>query len=49
LRKTGFSVLRRKDWYRKEAEQLVSQDVIPHKKYFGGSLPYDFFGKKIND
>ena len=23
-----------------EAEQLVSQNVIPHKKYFGGSLPY---------
>jgi len=32
-----------------EAEQLVSQNVIPHKKYFGGSLPYDFFGKKRND
>ncbi len=25
-----------------EAEQLVSQNVIPHKKYFGGSLPYVF-------
>ena len=25
---------------RAEAEQLVSQNVIPHKKYFGGSLPY---------
>jgi len=25
-----------------EAEQLVSQNVIPHKKYFGGSLPYAF-------
>jgi hypothetical protein len=25
-----------------EAEQLVSQIVIPHKKYFGGSLPYVF-------
>ena len=23
-----------------EAERLVSQSVIPHKKYFGGSLPY---------
>ena len=27
---------------RAEAEQLVSQNVIPHKKYFGGSLPYAF-------
>lgn len=26
----------------KEAEELVSQHVIPHKKYFGGSLPYAF-------
>jgi hypothetical protein len=26
----------------KEAEQMVSQNVIPHKKYFGGSLPYAF-------
>ncbi len=26
----------------KETEQLVSQNVIPHKKYFGGSLPYAF-------
>jgi len=25
-----------------EAEQLVSRNVIPHKKYFGGSLPYAF-------
>jgi ORF6N domain len=25
-----------------EAKQLVSQNVIPHKKYFGGSLPYAF-------
>ena len=25
-----------------EAEWLVSQNVIPHKKYFGGSLPYAF-------
>ncbi len=25
-----------------DAEQLVSQNVIPHKKYFGGSLPYAF-------
>ena len=25
-----------------EAAQLVSQNVIPHKKYFGGSLPYVF-------
>jgi hypothetical protein len=25
-----------------EADQLVSQNVIPHKKYFGGSLPYAF-------
>ena len=25
-----------------EEEQLVSQNVIPHKKYFGGSLPYAF-------
>jgi phage regulator Rha-like protein len=25
-----------------EAEQLVSQNVIPHKKYLGGSLPYAF-------
>jgi len=23
-----------------EAERLVSQNVIPHKKYFGGTLPY---------
>jgi hypothetical protein len=22
-----------------ESDQLVSQNVIPHKKYFGGSLP----------
>jgi len=25
-----------------EAQHLVSQNVIPHKKYFGGSLPYAF-------
>ena len=25
-----------------EAEWLVSQNVIPYKKYFGGSLPYAF-------
>jgi len=25
-----------------EAEQLVSQNVIPHKKYLGGSSPYAF-------
>ncbi|PIZ18265.1 DNA-binding protein [Candidatus Desantisbacteria bacterium CG_4_10_14_0_8_um_filter_48_22] len=25
-----------------EADRLVSQNVIPHKKYFGGSLPYAF-------
>lgn len=25
-----------------ETEKLVSQNVIPHKKYFGGSLPYAF-------
>src|SRR3989339_203108 len=25
-----------------EAEWLVSQNVIPHKKYFGGHLPYVF-------
>ena len=25
-----------------EAGQLVSQNVIPHKKYFGGSLFYAF-------
>jgi hypothetical protein len=25
-----------------EAEHLVSQNVIPHKKYFGGTLPYAF-------
>ena len=25
-----------------ETDQLVSQNVIPHKKYFGGSLPYAF-------
>jgi hypothetical protein len=25
-----------------EAERLVSQNVIPHKKYFGGTLPYAF-------
>lgn len=26
----------------RETEALVSQNVIPHKKYFGGSLPYAF-------
>lgn len=26
----------------KEARQVVSQNVIPHRKYFGGSLPYAF-------
>ena len=25
-----------------ETKQLVSQNVIPHKKFFGGSLPYAF-------
>ena len=25
-----------------EAERLVSQNVIPHKKYSGGALPYAF-------
>jgi hypothetical protein len=25
-----------------EANSLVSQNVIPHKKYFGGHLPYAF-------
>ena len=25
-----------------EAEELVSQNVIPHRKYFGGYLPYAF-------
>lgn len=25
-----------------EVDELVSQNVIPHKKYFGGSLPYAF-------
>jgi hypothetical protein len=25
-----------------EAARLVSQNVIPHKKYFGGTLPYAF-------
>jgi len=25
-----------------ETEKLVSQNVIPHKKYLGGSLPYAF-------
>ncbi len=25
-----------------EAEQLVSQNVIPHRKHLGGSLPYAF-------
>jgi hypothetical protein len=27
---------------RSEAEWLVSQNVIPHIKYFGGSMPYAF-------
>jgi hypothetical protein len=26
----------------KEADGLVSQNVIPHRKYFGGFLPYAF-------
>jgi hypothetical protein len=26
----------------RETEKLVSQNVIPHKKYFGGSRPYAF-------
>lgn len=26
----------------REAQYLVSQNVIPHRKYFGGSLPYAF-------
>ena len=26
----------------KEASRMVSQAVIPHKKYFGGSLPFAF-------
>ena len=25
-----------------EADLLVSQNVIPHKKYFGGTLPFAF-------
>ena len=25
-----------------EADSLVSQNVIPHRKYFGGTLPYAF-------
>ncbi len=36
---------------RAEAEQLVSQNVIPHKKYFGGSLPWckcDIIGYSLN-
>ncbi|MBF0535842.1 MAG: ORF6N domain-containing protein [Nitrospirae bacterium] len=28
--------------YDTEVESLVSQNVIPHKKYLGGSLPYAF-------
>jgi len=28
--------------YKSEAEWLVSQNVIPHLKYLGGSLPYAF-------
>jgi len=27
---------------KREADWLVSQNVIPHKKYFGGHLPYAF-------
>jgi phage regulator Rha-like protein len=27
---------------KEEAEKLVSQNVIPHIKYFGGSMPYAF-------
>jgi hypothetical protein len=30
-----------------EAGQLVSQNVIPHKKYFGGSLPYAFTEQSV--
>jgi hypothetical protein len=26
----------------KEVDEVVSQNVIPHKKYFGGALPYAF-------
>jgi hypothetical protein len=26
----------------KEIDQVVSQNVIPHKKYFGGATPYAF-------
>jgi hypothetical protein len=26
----------------READLLVSQSVIPHRKFFGGSLPYAF-------
>ena len=26
----------------KQADWLVSQNVIPHRKYFGGSLPFAF-------
>jgi hypothetical protein len=26
----------------RETEKLVSQNVIPYKKYFGGSRPYAF-------
>lgn len=27
---------------RKEMNEVVSQNVIPHKKYFGGAVPYAF-------
>ena len=30
-----------------EAEALVSQNVIPHKKHFGGSLPYAFTEQNV--
>ncbi len=30
-----------------EADLLVSQFVIPHKKYFGGSLPYAFTEESV--
>jgi len=30
-----------------EADQLVSQNVIPHRKYLGGSLPYAFTGQGV--
>jgi len=30
-----------------EADQLVSQNVIPHRKYLGGSLPYAFTEQSV--